>query len=69
MTLFTKKATATKTGKHPKFPYVPVIKTSYATGWDRTSIVRGYAFATRAEAIAFAQKRIDQVWGPEAVET
>jgi hypothetical protein len=60
---FIKTATAAKTGRNPKFPYVPVIRTSYSTGVDRTSVIRGYAFGTRAEAIAFAQKRIVQVWG------
>jgi hypothetical protein len=60
---YIKIATAAKTGRNKRFPYVPVIKTIDRPGFERTAIVRGYAFSTREEAVAFAQKRIVHVWG------
>ncbi len=48
-------ATAAKRGRHPQFPYVPIIK--YATG--RTSQLRGLAYSDRAIAVARAQRTID----------
>lgn len=51
----TDQASAAKRGRNPKFPYVPV--TVRADG--RTSQVLGAAFATRVDAVAFAQKTID----------
>lgn len=48
-------ATAAKRGRHPQFPYVPIIK--YPTG--RTSQLRGLAYSDRAIAVARAQRIID----------
>jgi hypothetical protein len=53
----TRIASATKTGRNPKFPFVPVVVLRDATR-DRAQQVRGFAFATRAEAVAFAEKTI-----------
>lgn len=51
-------ASATKTGRNPKYPYVPVIIIKHGPR-DIASQIRGYAFETRAEAIAFAQATIE----------
>jgi hypothetical protein len=53
----TRIASATKTGRNPNFPYVPVIIDRSAAR-DRSQVVRGFAFATRGEALAFAEKTI-----------
>ena len=52
-------ASARKSGRDPRWPYVPIIK--YA---DRplapTSQVLGRAFATRSEAVAYAEQCIER---------
>lgn len=48
---------ATKTGRNPKLPYVPVIV--HKGPRDRASQVRGFAFETRSEAVEFARKTIE----------
>lgn len=50
----TEQASALKRGRNPRFPFVPVTIRD-----GRASQVRGVAFATREEAVAFAQKAID----------
>jgi hypothetical protein len=58
-------ATASKRGRNPKFPYVPVIKLrsdgSQLGGYGsaRTRQLTGLAYATRDEAVARAQAEID----------
>lgn len=57
-------ATAAKRGRRPEWPYVPVIKLYEATekvgtGKAQTTQIKGKAFATREEAVAYAQRRID----------
>lgn len=49
---------AAKTGHRPEWPYVPVIERTIPRG-RQTEIIRGYAFATRDEALAFAAKHIE----------
>jgi hypothetical protein len=51
-------AKARKTGRSANRPYVPVIVTR-VPGRDIETQVRGFAFATREEAVAFAQKTIE----------
>lgn len=48
-------ASASKRGRNPRWPYVPVIK--FETG--RTQQLRGLAYATRTEAVDRAQREID----------
>ena len=57
----TNKASAAKRGRNPKFPYVPVITFDQLAGRDsaRSEQIRGRAFATREEAVAYAQKALD----------
>jgi hypothetical protein len=50
------KANAVKRGRNPQFPYVPVVVR--ADGSTHYTNARN-AYATRAEAIAFAQAWID----------
>lgn len=56
------KASAAKRGRTDRLPYVPVIL--HATGGigdgPHTEQARGLAFATRAEAVAAAQRTIDR---------
>jgi hypothetical protein len=53
-------ATARKSGKNPRWPYVPVIaKVGHHIGPSRTEIVRNRAFETRDEAITYAQRVVD----------
>lgn len=49
------KATAVKRGRRPDRPFVPVIDRGICT-----EQVRGRAYATRAEAVAMAQKQIEK---------
>jgi hypothetical protein len=51
------KPSALKHGRNPRYPYVPVVV--YDDG--RQSQVRGYAFVTRDEAVAFAKRYLDNV--------
>jgi hypothetical protein len=50
-------ASARRTGRDPDLPYVPVIIRRFPT-YDRSQIIRAFAFATRSEAVAFAEKAI-----------
>jgi hypothetical protein len=50
------KPTAAKRGRNPRFPYVPIIQDG-----SRTSQIRGFAFATRDEALTFAARHIDKI--------
>jgi hypothetical protein len=56
-------ASARKGGRHPKWPYVPVIVYDDGRGDERqrTSQVIGRAYATRDEAVASAQRQIDHM--------
>lgn len=55
------KATAAKRGRNPKWPYVPIIDHRATPDRSRgyTQQIRGKAFATREEAVAYAQATID----------
>ncbi len=60
----TRKATAAKRGRNPRWPYVPIIEHATSRGdgkWPlvRRQQLRAVAFATREEAVAHAQKTID----------
>lgn len=64
---------ARRAGRNPNYPYIPIVVTSHDNGWNRTTaVIRGYAFATRDEAVQFArdtvhhrrQKLIDQLLKP-----
>jgi len=67
--MVTHTATAAKRGRNPRFPFVPVIVTSYphpaakdpatATMLSRQEQVRGLAYAERWQAIEAAQQTID----------
>jgi hypothetical protein len=48
------RATAIKRGRNPKWPYVPV----FFSGSGGQQQIRGKAFATREEAIAYAERCI-----------
>lgn len=50
------KASAVKRGRNPQFPYVPVVV--FADGRTQDTNTKS-AFATRAEAVAFAQLWVD----------
>lgn len=50
------KATAVKRGRDPRWPYIPVVVRENGTTHNCNS---KKAFATREEAIAFAQQWID----------
>lgn len=56
------RASAARRGRNPAFPYVPVIDHTIP-GDDghttRTEQIRGKAFATRPEAVGYAQRVID----------
>lgn len=54
-------AFAAKRGRNPKWPHVPVIKhtTGGPSGAGYTQQIKGKAFATRDEAVAYAAKCID----------
>ena len=52
-------ATAAKRGRNPKWPYVPVIRVA-DQGKHQTTQIKGKAFATREEAVTYAQRCIDQ---------
>lgn len=52
-------ASAAKRGRNAKFPYVPVLKLNLGSIAKTQNPARGLAFATREEAIACAQKCID----------
>lgn len=53
-------ASAAKRGSNPNFPYIPIITHTDDTGRRRTQNPRvRRAFATREEAVAFAQNYID----------
>ena len=49
---------AVKRGRNPKFPYVPIYRTSH-NGAHQTTQVKGRAFATRAEALHCAEAQIE----------
>jgi hypothetical protein len=61
----TRKPSAVKRGRNPKFPYVPVVVVTTDNGPDRFPTVRTHntnaavAYATRAEAVAHAQRWLD----------
>jgi hypothetical protein len=48
-------ASARKAGRNPSWPYVPVL---IVHGGTVTSQIKGRAFATRAEAVAYAEAHI-----------
>lgn len=50
---------ALKRGRNPTFPYVPIYRFGEDAGKAQTTQIRGYAFATREEAVAYAQRMID----------
>lgn len=50
---------ALKRGRNPKFPYVPIYQFGELAGNAQTTQIRGRAFATRDEAIEYAQRMID----------
>lgn len=50
---------ARKAGRHPRWPYVPVIIVNNGVR-DTDNQVMGRAFATRAEAVACAERVIAQ---------
>jgi hypothetical protein len=53
-------ASARKRGSRPGLPYVPVVERLTPQGATRTyNPARGLAYATRAEAVARAQRHID----------
>lgn len=53
-------ATAAKRGRNPEWPYVPVIHHVNADGTgEHTTQIKGKAFATRDEAVEYAQANID----------
>ena len=47
---------ARKAGRNPRFPYVPVVKVSPLRPTTRQ--IKGYAYATRNEALAHAERHI-----------
>lgn len=55
-------ASAVKRGRNPRWPYVPVLVYPPPPSGGRTTTtqIRGKAFATRAEAVAYAQRYLDQ---------
>lgn len=61
-------ATASKKGRFPGRPYVPVVEYVFRPPHlvaPRTCMkqIMGYAFPTREEAVAYAQKYIDANYG------
>lgn len=54
------KASARKTGRNPKFPYVPILIVTHpdTNGMTSQQQILRLAFATRAEAVACAEKHI-----------
>lgn len=55
-----RKASAAKRGSNPNFPYVPVIAYLHNERMPKThNPIRGFAFATREEAISHAQRYLD----------
>ena len=61
----TRKASAVKRGRNPRFPFIPVIVVTIDNGPNRFPTVRTHdtnsraAFATRVEAVTFAQQWLD----------
>jgi hypothetical protein len=56
------RASAAKRGRNPAYPYVPVInydRPDRISRFHTWNPVKGVAFATREEAVAYAQKHID----------
>jgi hypothetical protein len=55
------RGSARKTGRNPKWPYVPVIECGVAdvTGYRKWRQVMGIACATREEAVARAERRLE----------
>lgn len=53
--------TARRRGRNHRFPWVPVVAYSDSTGAPRTRQVLARAFATREEAVADAERHIEQV--------
>jgi hypothetical protein len=51
-------AASAKRGRNPRFPFVPVIKYS-ERGSVKTRQIRGKAFATAGEAVAYAGQCIE----------
>lgn len=63
----TQTASFAKRGRNPRFPFVPIVKhhahpPGFAVPKDWTYQIRGFAFTTREEAIAYAQKYINANW-------
>jgi len=52
-------ASAAKRGTNPDFPYVPIIEYTVNGKPKTRNPIKGYAFATREEAVAIAQIQID----------
>lgn len=53
-------ATARKSGRNPKYPYVPIIRlASPLESLHQTTQIRGLAYATRQEAVDRAQRAIN----------
>lgn len=56
----TYRASARKTGRNPQWPFVPVVICTPGDGSrGHTTQPRGKAFATREEAVAYADRYID----------
>lgn len=56
------KASAAKRGRNPRWPYVPIIDygpQEFGVHAVHTQQIKGKAFATRDEAVAYAQRVID----------
>jgi hypothetical protein len=52
---------ARKSGRNPRWPYLPVVVTTDEAGVTRTAIIRKKAFATREEAVEYATRHIDSL--------
>lgn len=57
-------ASAAKRGRNPQYPYVPLVKTTDnswrgAFGGKTSNPCKGFAYATRDEAVAKAQECLD----------
>lgn len=57
----TRRASAVKRGRNPRFPYVPIWTYTDATGGRRTeNPMTRRAFATREEAVTYAERLLDR---------
>lgn len=53
------KPSARKTGRNPLWPYVPVLVHTDDVGRERHEQVTGFAYVTREEAVASANRHIN----------